>query len=377
MIKPRSPGPVIRWLRWLHLYAGLVLAVPLLVLFASGIALVFKTDYWQWQHPELSGPPPEMAPAAHAHAIGQLSQRFDPAIELVKLPQPELSAYHLWLADGSEVLVDPFSLEIVDHWHWWQRPTGWLAEIHLHLLADEVGSSLIGWIGLALALLMISGVIVWWPQRGRFRWTTLWPHGFSRGRLLVFHRNLGVVVVPLALVLILCGAGVAFFQPARVLLNGLFGDAQAAMMPLAAPPERVSEPGSERPLADLLTRAESVLPAGRVTFVYPDLAETGVLTLRKKMSGEAHPNGLSFIHLDRGSGEPLRVVDAAAAPPGDRIANWLYPLHSGKWGGRTWQWVVALNGLILAGLVVAGVLAWWRTPVRDSRLIHRGGSASW
>jgi len=108
--------------------------------------------------------------------------------------------------------------------------------------------------------------------------------------------------------------------------------------------------------------AEQRLPAGRVTFVYPDLAGTGVLMVRKKMPGEPHPNGLSFLHIDIGNGEALAGTDGENAPPGDRVANWLYPLHSGKWGGRAWQAVVVLNGLLLIVMLVAGTLAWLRKP---------------
>lgn len=351
---------VIRTLRWLHLYGALVLAVPLLLLFASGVALVYKNDFWHWQHPGLGAPLPELSAADHAAAIARMRETFDAPVELVKYPQPDLSAYHVWLAGGSEALVDPRTHEVIDHWTWWQRPTAVLAEMHLHLFAGETGGAVIGWLGLALIFLLIGGAIVWWPLRRLFRLNSLVPRNTSRGRMLMFHRNLGIIAVPLALLLIAAGTGVAFFQPTRVLLNGIFGDLPAR--PLTAAPPRTSRPGDEQPLATLLAAAEQTLPQGRTTFVYPDYDTTGILMVRKKMPAEAHPNGLSFIHLDAGNGEVLRTLDASAAPPGDRIANWMYPLHSGKWGGRAWQAVVVVNGMLLLTLLVAGTLAWLRKP---------------
>lgn len=356
---------MIRILRWLHLYGALALAVPLLLLFASGIALVYKTDFWKWQHPELAAPLPELAAADHAAAIATMNEIFESPVGLVKYPQPDLSAYQVWLADGTEALLDPRTLDVIDHWAWWQRPTAVLAEMHLHLFADEVGSEVIGWIGLALVFLLISGTIVWWPLRRLFRWNSLAPRNTSRGRMLMFHRNLGVLALPLALLLIAAGTGVAFFQPTRIMLNAMFGD--PAPPPLAAKPDRESAPGTTLPLAALLERAEAELPEGRITFVYPDLSDSGVLMIRKKMPGEPHPNGLSFIHIDIGTGRTLAANDGSSAPPGDRAANWMYPLHSGKWGGRTWQAVVTLNGLLLLTLLVAGTLAWFRKPPAPER----------
>jgi len=351
---------MIRTLRWLHLYGALALAVPLLLLFVSGVALVYKNDFWRWQHPELGAPLPALSAAEHATAIERMNEIFDPGVGLVKYPQPDLSAYHIWLADGTEALVSPSSLEIIDRWAWWQRPTAVLAEMHLHLFAGEVGSAVVGWLGIALIFLLVSGAVVWWPLRRLFRWNSLLPGNTSRGRMLMFHRNLGVIVLPLALLLVAAGTGVAFFQPARVALNAMFGDPVA--QPLAARPARRSPEGSEQPLRVLLTQAERQLPEGRITFVYPDLTDSGVLMVRKRMPGEPHPNGLSFVHLDAGDGRVLAVTDGANAPPGDRIANWMYPLHSGKWGGRTWQAVVTIHGVALIVMLGAGVLAWLRKP---------------
>jgi len=349
-----------RLLRCTHLYAGLLVALPLLLMCLSGVALVFKDDAWRWRHPQLAGVGPKTDAGHHAHAVECMRARFDAGIELVKWPQEGLWAYHLWLADGTEALVDPATLETIDRWAWWQRPTAVLAELHVHLMAGELGARVVGYLGLAGLVMLASGVGVWWPARRRFRWRQLWPGSASAARLLISHRNLGAVLAAPALILVASGTGVAFFEPTRALLNGVFGD--AAGPPLAAKPEAPGEPGRALALAELLARAEQVLPAGRITFVYPDRARTGVLTLRKRLPSEPHPNGLSFIHLDRSDGALLALTDASQAQPGDRIANWMYPLHSGKWGGRVWQAVVALHGALLAVLMVAGVLAWLRRP---------------
>lgn len=355
-----GPSPTLRALRWLHLYGGLALAIPLLLLALSGTLLVFKHDYWQWRHPGLADDPPARDPAGHAAIIERIADRLDPAITLVKLPHAGMSAYQLWLADGSEALVDAESLRVLDRWHWWQRPTGWLVELHTHLLAGEAGRAAIGWIGIAVFALLVAGAVVWWPLRRLFRWRALTPADCSRPRMLMFHRNLGIIVAPLCLVLIAGGVGTAFFQPSRIALNALFGDSAGA--PLAAKPDPGGSSGPALPLASLLAQAQAALPAGRIVFVYPDITNQGILTVRLKVPGEAHPNGLSFVHIDRATGAALRVVDASSAPPGDRIANWMYPLHSGKWGAPLWPIVVALNGMLLGMLVIAGFLAWRRRP---------------
>nr|WP_239056943.1 PepSY-associated TM helix domain-containing protein [Wenzhouxiangella limi] len=348
-------------LRKLHLYIALVTALPLVLLIASGVALVYKTDFWQLDHPALKNAPVEGSAEEHARAIESMAARFDVGIEYVKYPQPELPAYHLWLADGREALVMPGSLEIVDQWRWFQRPTAFLAELHLHLLADEAGSRVVGWLGLLTLFLLVSGLVIWWPALKRFRWRSLWPRDLSRPRLLMFHRNLGALSFPVLLLLVACGTGVAYFQPTRSLLNNLFGDSVSA--PLGAAPSAPEHGGEPLALEPLLAAAHRTLPEGRISFVALGAMDGGVLTVRKRMPSEPHPNGLSFVHLDTRTGEVLEVVDGSAASRGDRLANWMYPLHAGKLnpataGGRLWQAVVTLSGVVMMGLVLAGLRAW-------------------
>ena len=68
-----------------------------------------------------------------------------------------------------DVLVDPASLDFVT-WHYDAFPgfLGVIVRLHGNLLMGRAGRVYVGWLGLAMLVLGISGLILWWP--GRIRW---------------------------------------------------------------------------------------------------------------------------------------------------------------------------------------------------------------
>src|SRR5690606_39431482 len=62
--------------------------------------LVYKDVYWQWTYAALDRPDEVPTAAAQAAAIEAAWTRFGPELRSVKLPEPGVPAYHLYLQDG-------------------------------------------------------------------------------------------------------------------------------------------------------------------------------------------------------------------------------------------------------------------------------------
>ncbi len=90
-------------------------------------------------------------------------------MQLIKFPDQEMNAFHLWLHDGSEALVHPVSGRLISRWTWDETLTGMLFELHANLLAGEVGEQVNGYLGLLILGFVLSGLILWWHQRRTFR----------------------------------------------------------------------------------------------------------------------------------------------------------------------------------------------------------------
>jgi uncharacterized iron-regulated membrane protein len=110
----------------------------------------------------------------------------------------------------------------------------------------------------------------------------------------------------------------------------------------------------------LLAIAERAQPGGAVSYLYLPTAPGETFRVRKRLPGEEHPNGKSFVHVEPTTGRVLAVQDGARASRGERLYSVLYPLHIGVLGGTATRALAGLTGLSLPLLAITGALAWWR-----------------
>lgn len=358
-----------RLVRLTHVYAGLALSLLLFVLAVTGGALVYKEAYWRLVYPELRAPAPELGAADHAAAIAAAQRHFGEVLRSVKMPEPGVSAYHLYLDDG-EAFVSAVDHRVIDRWQPSERVMSWLFDLHAHLMAGEAGERVGGVIGLIGVVLSVTGLVLWWPSRRRFSVANLLPRDLSRRGLLIWHRDVGLVTSPLVLVLLLTGSGLVFYSTAQSLLNGLFGDP----VPVVAAPETASGTAATPLDAGMFARVQDAFPGARVVFYYPPREPAALHEFRVKQSCEMHPNGRSWVYLGR-AGESLDVSDACALPPGERIVHTFYPLHAGKTSSSTYKLLTFLGALALAGLAASGVVTYLKKLRKGEPRQGRPGGA--
>src|SRR5262249_18426009 len=69
-----------------------------------------------------------------------------------------------------------------------------LVNIHEFLMLPEhIGFAMVGWMGVALTFIGLSGLVLWWPQDGSWRSAFLVRRGTARLRLHIdLHRVVGI-----------------------------------------------------------------------------------------------------------------------------------------------------------------------------------------
>jgi uncharacterized iron-regulated membrane protein len=111
-------------------------------------------------------------------------------------------------------------------------------------------------------------------------------------------------------------------------------------------------------LDEIVRRAEAIWPAGQTTWVYPPAGDRAAFMVRRRLPGESHPNGKSFVYVDQYTGEVLRAESAFEAAAAGRFINNLYPLHIGVMGGTATRLLQVLVGLTPSALLLTGFLIW-------------------
>lgn len=340
----------IRFLRKAHLWAGVTLLLPLFLIVLSGVLLIFDNQMVQLRAPDLFAASEEIEVVDQARdlvAIDALAGEI--GWNLVRLPQPDRPFYDVWLMTDERAYFAPGAESFSDRFYWYQRPETIAFEVHAHLVAGEIGEIIVGYVGLAAVLMLISGIVIWWPGRHGFALGRLKPNATTRRTLLRNHSAFGIVLAAPLIFLFGTGVMTAFPDQTKSVLSLIAGgDA----------PE-IDNPGlrefpDERPdWASVLTTIHDAFEADQPVFVFtPAPGQDGAIYVRTRQEGEWHPNGRSELYVDAVTADLLAVRDLNDADPGLRAANAMFPLHATR-GGAWWLAPLAL----LAGAATL-ILLW-------------------
>lgn len=347
-------------LRLIHAYMGLVIGVVLAVYAATGGALVFKDQIWQLQYPELRTAVSPASPTAHATAFRQILADFPSSVTAIKVPRGEIGAYHVYTTEG-EALIRPNDHTLIDQWRWNETVTGVLSEIHFHLLAENTGKKIGGIIALVSAGLALVGLILWWPTRRSFRPRRLIARSFLRGELLRMHRDVGILSVVSVVLFSVTAAGVIFYPQARSILSNLFNEKAADILTVSAVTDK---PEFGAPTDEQVAMAMAALPEANLIAYYPPSSNRSLHYFRFRHADEPHPNGRSAVYIRPGEKVAAQIIDARRAPTGERIAQFLYPLHAAMLGGGAYTAFAFVSAIAICIVALSGPLAFLRRRSR-------------
>ena len=274
-------------------------------------------------------------------------------IDRIFLPRAPGQTYQVRLpAAQTSVFVNPYSGQIVGETAHTRSFYDWVDELHVRLLADDIGHFLVGIGGFALFTMALSGLWLWWPRRAQWRrafvpkLSTNW-----RGRNYELHRVTGAFVC-------------LFLMSNAVTGMALVWNAQAtSVLGLILPARKEAKTAKAKAgrwlsLDDLTARAGVALPGGQISRITWPKKKGAPLVIRMQLPGELNPAGNSSVSLDPTTGRVLKLENSRDADALTRAINLRYPLHAGLWGGVLTKILYSLLGLTLPGFYVSGLVMW-------------------
>lgn len=351
---PSRPTSGLRhWLRKLHLWLGLSVGTAYALIALSGSVLALQGPLLRVLHPELSAHALP-TPAQEAAVLERIAREWLPqGLRSADLPDAELPAWQLYFDGGVRRYLDPASGGLLLTRSADNDVLLALREWHTHLLAGHAGETWLGVLGWSSLFLLVSGVLLWWPGRGRFL-AHLKPHTQPPvRRWLSWHRSFGALSLPVVLLVTLTGTLMCYHAGTRQALQGLFG-----ATPEPPPPPTIAPRHAPIDWPAVLAAARQALPGaalGRLSF---PSARDGRVTVRAHLPGEWNPTGRSVIWLDPYQVRVLGASDATRAGTGVQVSNAIYPLHAGT-TGPVWHALVIVSGVLPPFFLVTGFLFWW------------------
>ncbi|WP_294212160.1 PepSY domain-containing protein [uncultured Sphingomonas sp.] len=353
--------------RRVHLWLGLSLGLLFAVLGLTGSALVFYTGIDAALHPVVEAGRndrvPSLASSVWDRALATGRARWhDPAgkwtIEVTgeggTIPARFYpSSGHGHHADRRMVWFSPDGTRIVRAEPWGGYLMSWLYQLHMALLAGDLGSQVVGWSGVAMLLLLVSGIVAWWPRGSWSKAVAFKRNAVPIRRLRDLHKLSGLW--SMALLFVLVATGVLLALPAVT---------QALLQPTAVPAPKSSDDwGGQVSIVQAFAAARRILPEGRIVFVDMPGAQDAPIRVRLQVPGDPHQRFPgSYVFIDQFSGQVLAVHDVRHAGTGTTVVSWVRTLHDGTVGGLATRIVAVVLGFVPTLLFATGVLHW----------LHRG-----
>jgi uncharacterized iron-regulated membrane protein len=362
-------------LQFVHLWAGLILSIPFVLIGVSG-SIIVAVDGMKEYSPPSAPARGQVQPMTRVLAVAQAAAPPGWPVATIAMPSSvgQPAAVQVALPPGRRpaggqnfvgltMYVDPVSLKILGSAE--RRRAGEfdrdLRTMHVALMAPGYyGLQIVGFLGIGMVLFGLSGLVLWWPKRGQ------WRHAFgvrrgARGFRLNhdLHSAVGFWALTVFLIISISGVDLAFpvtFQTAV----GDIVDLESGLTPGVIDPAVAATIRDKNALTpDEAARvALSSVPNARVVQVQLPPRPDGVymVTLVPRMVGDGAPQISTFV----GPGpEILDVVDPRNYSAGKQMLVWLRVLHYGQGLGEVWRFLVFFSGLLPLLFAITGFRMWW------------------
>jgi uncharacterized iron-regulated membrane protein len=341
--------------RWLALVAGLFLMSQGL----TGSLIAFRYELNRALHPGVLTVAPRAVPPSLGDVIKAAESALPGArVARVDYPRAADDAYILRLNDSRTGALSIAAVDQSGHvtrakgiWSW---PIEAAYQLHERMMAGEFGQRAVGFVGLSLVLLALSGLFYWWPLRWRFGKTlgqTVRPQ-LTRGRIArELHRAVGVVYALYLIMMATIGLTMAW-EPWTKPLVGM-------ALPVSGEEVKVPKKACAEPKAvdDDIAMAQSRRPGQAIKSVrFQGKGRIVAVYFQSRMTYP--PRATDHVWLNACSATVLAMDDQTRNSAGDNVFDWALPIHSGEWlglPGRLLSWSAALALTVMA---ISGYSLW-------------------
>lgn len=360
--------------RQIHLMLGLASGLVVFIVAVTGCLWVFQEEIRSWmdnvpavarqdrpviaplEARRIAG---SVLPGRHVHGTLYHADETRPVEVIFYEAEPEFyQSVYLHPYSGEVLMIDnklegffPFILE--GHMHLW--------------LPEAVGSEIVAWGTVVFVVMLISGMVLWWPrkkkarkQRFWFRWKkrTAWKR-----KNFDLHAIAGFYVFTLALVIALSGLIMTFeafeqFTYEKV----LGGDRQTAFAWPANAAPGTATPGEAAPIDRLLPLLRARFPHALDFEVHYPFSDTASIYVELGYEDGVYYSA-DYRFFDQHTLEEVETPSIygryAEAGFSEKVMRMNYDTHVGAIGGLPGKILAFLASFVCATLPVSGVLIYW------------------
>ncbi|OHX36442.1 PepSY-associated TM helix domain-containing protein [Methylomonas sp. MS20] len=293
----------------------------------------------------------------------------------IEYPKPEETQDELFAP--LEILVNPYTSEIIDQHFWGQTLFSLIYELHADFMMGKIGKEVgelafkvVCFFGVFLFISCLSGLYLWWPRTGKFKQALSIKPNASRERYYFdLHKITGFYSSVLLLILAFTGFAFSYKDYVTPLVS-VFSPIKKNHLKNPPLKSEVLDSVSPISIAQAVAIADQVFPGAELRGVNTPDGKEGVYMVAKRQAGEANrKRPRSKVWIDQYSGAVLAVQDPNQFTAGETFMNILWPLHDGQILGLTGRILWCLVGFAPLILYITGILRWLqKRRVADKKL---------
>jgi uncharacterized iron-regulated membrane protein len=369
----------------IHLILGLTSGLVVFIVSLTGCLYVFEEEIRDWtQAKYLYVSPENKAKIPVNEAIGVVEKAFpQEKITQVRWKTAPESTTIVYTKSRKAISLHPYSGEIIGTRDMETDVLNVIEHIHTSLLLGDIGSEIIKWNVLIFFVLLITGIILWFPRNVKFlkqAFTVKWSARWKKINY-DFHSVYGFYLSWILLFISLTGIWWMFDSVKDFVYWASNSKQTYKEKVISSPPDAEKTKGEIRQVKfGEESNNESIIKnvISKLTLVqqcYLHAAEQGkgfnqvfvtlpqdsLATIRVlfRYPYTSLVRNQSNFHYDQYSGKLLRADLYQNYSTGDKFRSSNYDLHTGRMFGMTGKILAFLASLFATSLPITGFMIWW------------------
>jgi uncharacterized iron-regulated membrane protein len=345
---------------WLHLWLGIGSGLVILVVALSGSLLVFEEELELLFRPSFYYVQPQGREKLSADVLTANIQDHYKGYTIKRITvEPEAGRTTLFYIQQKKgplltVAADPYTGRVIKTIQTERSFFYVVLQLHRYLCMGTTGKAITGVACCIFLLMVVTGLVLWWPKRNnrRQRFRIKWNASFKRFNWDL-HAVLGFYVHLFIFLIALTGLVWSYKWVNDLLFYAFDGKpAQKREAPATPPAPKTLY------LDKILAQTSRQLPYhGPVDIRFPEIKGRAI-QVSKLNKDAAISNVVSFLYFQGGNGALVSKRLYEEESKGMKARRLVYPIHTGSIYGWPTKLLALICSLVAASLPITGLYVW-------------------
>ncbi|MCE7043615.1 PepSY domain-containing protein [Dyadobacter sp. CY312] len=272
------------------------------------------------------------------------------------------------------VAVDPYTGKITGSRQEHDTFFEVVIRLHRYLCMGDTGKIITGISCICFLVIMITGLVLWWPGRKnrKQRFKVKWDASPKRLNWDL-HAVFGFYALPFVFLIASTGLVWSYKWVNNLIYLAFDGKPQQKR---EAPSNLISSAASVTHYQQILNKTDQLRShTGKVTFTTLDTDSLSI-TVAKTDDEAAISNIVSFLYFDKNTGSLISTRLYENETPGFKARRVVFPIHTGSLLGWPTKIIAFIAALITASLPVTGIIIWLGRKKKRKKKVQKAISQS-